>query len=116
MGQRREARTAVVGAEAPAADVSVLIALRALAARDRGVEDVSRAEWLTAVREEMLRWYGPARGHTEESRSTGGIHQDPSVASFPGQCRRMARLKPPSGGGSQFTSMAALGSSRWIRI
>jgi lipopolysaccharide export system ATP-binding protein len=52
--------------EASASDVSALIALRALAARDRGDADVSRAEWLTALREEMLRWYGPSTGHTEE--------------------------------------------------
>jgi lipopolysaccharide export system ATP-binding protein len=52
------------GTSAP--DVSALIALRALAGRDHGVEEVSRAEWLTALREEMLRWYGPRHGHSED--------------------------------------------------
>jgi lipopolysaccharide export system ATP-binding protein len=40
------------------ADVSTLLALRALVAADEGVDAVGRAEWLTAVSEEYRRWYG----------------------------------------------------------
>jgi lipopolysaccharide export system ATP-binding protein len=43
------------------ADLSTLIALRALVDRANGDGTVERASWMTGVREEYLRWYGP--GH-----------------------------------------------------
>ncbi|HEX8694099.1 MAG TPA: LPS export ABC transporter ATP-binding protein [Longimicrobium sp.] len=44
------------------ADVSTLIALRALVSADDGVNAVERARWLTTVAEEYRRWYGPSAG------------------------------------------------------
>ncbi|HYW05533.1 MAG TPA: ATP-binding cassette domain-containing protein, partial [Longimicrobium sp.] len=70
----------VVEGVAPA-DVSVLIALRALVARDDGVADVERAAWLTALREEYRRWYGPSHGHTE-SHGEVGAFPEPDVERY----------------------------------
>jgi lipopolysaccharide export system ATP-binding protein len=60
-----QGRLARVVAEIAPTDVSTLIALRALAARDDGVNDVARPEWITRLREEYARWYGAERGHTD---------------------------------------------------
>jgi lipopolysaccharide export system ATP-binding protein len=60
-------------AEVPPTDVSTLIALRALVARDDGVYDVARPEWHTRMREEYRRWYGPERGHTETHAELGAF-------------------------------------------
>ena len=48
------------------ADVSTLIALRALVSSDDGVHSVPRARWLTAVSEEFRRWYGTGIGQAPE--------------------------------------------------
>ena len=68
-----QGRLARVVAEIAPTDVSTLIALRALVARDDGVNDVARPEWITRLREEYARWYGPARGHTEAHGQLGGF-------------------------------------------
>jgi lipopolysaccharide export system ATP-binding protein len=70
----------VVEGVAPA-DVSVLIALRALVSRDDGVADVERAAWLTGLREEYRRWYGPSHGHTE-SHGEVGAFPEPDVERY----------------------------------
>ncbi|HEX8432312.1 MAG TPA: hypothetical protein VF625_13570, partial [Longimicrobium sp.] len=62
-------------------DVSVLIALRALVSRDDGVADVERAAWLTSLREEYQRWYGPSHGHTE-SHGEVGAFAEPDVERY----------------------------------
>ena len=54
-------RLGEVAAAIGPADVSTLIALRALAGADDGVNAVPRARWLTALREEYRRWYGGAQ-------------------------------------------------------
>jgi lipopolysaccharide export system ATP-binding protein len=53
-----EPRLDQIVARLGAADVSTLIALRALVEADDGVDAVDRARWMTAVREEYGRWYG----------------------------------------------------------
>ena len=68
-----QGRLARMVAEVHPSDVSTLIALRALVARDHGVNDVERAEWLTRMREEYRRWYGPGRGHTEAHAELGSF-------------------------------------------
>ncbi|CAA9342100.1 MAG: Lipopolysaccharide ABC transporter, ATP-binding protein LptB, partial [uncultured Gemmatimonadetes bacterium] len=68
-----QGRLARMVAEVPPSDVSTLIALRALVARDDGVHDVARQEWLTRMREEYRRWYGPPRGHTEAHGDLGSF-------------------------------------------
>jgi lipopolysaccharide export system ATP-binding protein len=68
-----QGRLSAMVAEVPPTDVSTLIALRALVARDDGVRDVERAEWLTRMREEYRRWYGPGRGHTEAHAELGSF-------------------------------------------
>jgi lipopolysaccharide export system ATP-binding protein len=68
-----QGRLARMVAEVHPTDVSTLIALRALVARDHGVNDVERAEWLTRMREEYRRWYGPGRGHTEAHAELGSF-------------------------------------------
>ena len=68
-----QGRLAALVAEVHPTDVSTLIALRALVARDDGVRDVERAEWLTRMREEYRRWYGPGRGHTEAHAELGSF-------------------------------------------
>jgi lipopolysaccharide export system ATP-binding protein len=68
-----QGRLARMVAEVAPTDVSTLIALRALVARDDGVHDVVRQEWLTRMREEYRRWYGPPRGHTEAHGDLGSF-------------------------------------------
>ncbi|HYJ79943.1 MAG TPA: LPS export ABC transporter ATP-binding protein, partial [Longimicrobiaceae bacterium] len=53
------------------ADVSSLIALRALAGADDGVHPVDRQRWLTAVHEEFRRWYGGSIGQAPEQFPPG---------------------------------------------
>jgi LPS export ABC transporter ATP-binding protein len=53
------------------ADVSTLIALRALVSADDGVGAVERARWLTTVAEEYRRWYGPSSGQAPENFPDG---------------------------------------------
>lgn len=54
-----------------AADLSALLALRALVASDDGVHDVPRQRWVTAVAEEYRRWYGPTPGQSPENFPEG---------------------------------------------
>jgi lipopolysaccharide export system ATP-binding protein len=68
-----QGRLARMVAEVPSTDVSTLIALRALVARDGGEHEVARPEWHTRMREEYRRWYGPPRGHTEAYGELGSF-------------------------------------------
>ncbi|HLL82218.1 MAG TPA: LPS export ABC transporter ATP-binding protein [Longimicrobium sp.] len=68
-----QGRLARMVAEIPPTDVSTLIALRALVARDDGGHEVARPEWHTRMREEYRRWYGPPRGHTEAHGELGSF-------------------------------------------
>ena len=68
-----QGRLARMVAEVPPTDVSTLIALRALVARDDGAHEVARPEWHTRMREEYRRWYGPPRGHTEAYGELGSF-------------------------------------------
>ncbi|HEX8451938.1 MAG TPA: LPS export ABC transporter ATP-binding protein [Longimicrobium sp.] len=68
-----QGRLARMVAEVPPTDVSTLIALRALVARDDGGHEVARPEWHTRMREEYRRWYGPPSGHTEAHGELGSF-------------------------------------------
>ncbi|HEU4455259.1 MAG TPA: hypothetical protein VFR81_19500, partial [Longimicrobium sp.] len=62
----RERLGEVVAGIAPA-DVSTLMALRALVGADDGVDAVDRARWMTALREEYNHWYGGSNGQAPEN-------------------------------------------------
>ncbi len=62
----RERLGEIVAGIAPA-DVSTLMALRALVGADDGVDAVDRARWMTALREEYNHWYGGSNGQSPEN-------------------------------------------------
>ena len=62
----RERLGEIVAGVAPA-DVSTLMALRALVGADDGVDAVDRARWMTALREEYNHWYGGSNGQSPEN-------------------------------------------------